>query len=336
MVQRILERGQIETLASRTIPRIRLPQREQVFARRAERLRSLAAQHPIGDYLRLMAVVADAQQALLDGGIEVALPTDSASAVAAAHRMPPLAATAGPGASAWRPALQRIVDQVRATPHTPAAVATLLARLRAAPDAWTEAQAAALLGAAPAPVDAAAAPFVMAALQVQWVAASAAFSADRVAPLDVPDVCPLCGSLPVASIVHARAPYAGYRYLHCALCATEWHRVRAQCSHCGSGKRVGYYTLDRSGLDRSEPDRSEPARGGATRSEAQADAAAAAVRAEACDECRCYRKILYVEKDAGVEAVADDLASLTLDLLLGEAGYRRASGHPLLWQGGEG
>ena len=28
---------------------------------------------------------------------------------------------------------------------------------------------------------------------------------------------------------------------------------------------------------------------------------------------------------------ADDLASLTLDLLVGEAGYARASGNPLLW-----
>jgi FdhE protein len=30
--------------------------------------------------------------------------------------------------------------------------------------------------------------------------------------------------------------------------------------------------------------------------------------------------------------VADDLASLNLDLLLGERGYHRASGNPLLWQ----
>jgi FdhE protein len=30
--------------------------------------------------------------------------------------------------------------------------------------------------------------------------------------------------------------------------------------------------------------------------------------------------------------VADDLASLNLDLLLGQSGYHRASGNPLLWQ----
>jgi FdhE protein len=31
--------------------------------------------------------------------------------------------------------------------------------------------------------------------------------------------------------------------------------------------------------------------------------------------------------------VADDLASLAIDLLMTEAGFQRASGHPLLWQG---
>lgn len=321
MVQRILERGQIETLASRTIPRVRLPQRERVFARRAERLRQLADDHPIGDYLRLMAGVAEAQQAALDAGIAVTPPTEAAIAAAAAHGMPPLAASAGPGGSGWRLALRQIVDGVAAAPGRPAALDALLTRLRTAADAWTEAQAAALLGAAPSTqVDAAAAPFVMAALQVQWVALTATFAAERVAPLDVPGVCPLCGSLPVASIVHAQAPYQGYRYLHCGLCATEWHRVRAQCSHCGNGKRIGYYT----------PEPGEAEQGGAGE-----ELGAAAVRAEACDECHTYRKIVYVEKDAGVEPVADDLGSLALDLLLGEAGYHRASGNPLLWQGAE-
>jgi FdhE protein len=55
------------------------------------------------------------------------------------------------------------------------------------------------------------------------------------------------------------------------------------------------------------------------------------VRAETCEQCRGYRKIMYQEHDTGVDPVADDLASLALDLLLGEQGYHRASGNPLLW-----
>jgi len=57
-----------------------------------------------------------------------------------------------------------------------------------------------------------------------------------------------------------------------------------------------------------------------------------AIRAEPAYSCRCYRKIFYQEKDMGVEPVADDLASLALDLLMSEAGYHRGNGNPLLWQ----
>ena len=66
MAQRILEPGEIETLASRDVPRIILPDVTSLFAERATRLRSLAARSAIGGYLQLLAALADAQQALLD------------------------------------------------------------------------------------------------------------------------------------------------------------------------------------------------------------------------------------------------------------------------------
>jgi FdhE protein len=150
---------------------------------------------------------------------------------------------------------------------------------------------------------------------VHWVGLAAQFAAAAVKALDVPGVCPLCGTLPVASIVCAQSPYQGYRYLHCALCATEWHMVRVQCTQCGaSGKDIAYHSLEHNTADKSRI-----AEGGS------------AVRAETCEQCHGYRKILYQEKDAGVEPVADDVASLALDLLLGDQGYQRASGNPLLW-----
>ena len=66
MAQRILEPGEIETLASRDVPRIILPDVTSLFAERATRLRSLAAHSAIGGYLQLLAALADAQQAVLD------------------------------------------------------------------------------------------------------------------------------------------------------------------------------------------------------------------------------------------------------------------------------
>ena len=115
-------------------------------------------------------------------------------------------------------------------------------------------------------------------------------------------------------MVRAQSPYQGYRYLHCALCATEWHMVRVLCSQCGaSGKDIAYHSLE------GAADKGSSEEGGA------------AVRAETCEQCHAYRKILYQEKDTGVEPVADDVASVALDLLLSEEGYHRASGNPLLW-----
>ncbi|MBO9664571.1 formate dehydrogenase accessory protein FdhE [Dokdonella sp.] len=316
MSQRILEPGQIETLAQRSIPRIRLPARESLFVQRAARLRALAPTSRIADYLHLCAAIADAQHAAL-AGCAPTMPSAAELAAAREHRMPPIPATDWPRKPPWRNALETICTAVAAQPGFPPEVARLAERVAAAAAAQLEAQADVLLGTREGAVDAAAAPLLVAALQVHGVAASSRLAAGEVAPLDVPGVCPLCGSLPVASVVRAQAQYQGYRYLHCALCACEWHLVRVQCSQCGaSGKDIAYRSL--SGEDDAD--------------DAPADAA---LRAETCDACHRYRKILYQEKDTAIEPVADDLASLALDLLLADAGYARASGNPLLWAADE-
>ncbi|HEY6942696.1 formate dehydrogenase accessory protein FdhE [Dokdonella sp.] len=319
MPQRILEPGQIETAGQRSPARVRLPVRERVFARRADRLRERSVDHPLAGYLQLLAAVCDAQQRALSAFEAVPLPTERL-ARAREHAMPPILATDRPPDSRWHGIVREIAASLDATAGLPGAVGDLAARLHGAPADWLERQADALLAVRDDAIDVAAAPVVMAALQVHFVAAAAAFTADDVPALDVRTVCPLCGSAPVASIVVAQGPHAGYRFLHCSLCATEWHRVRVQCTRCGAGgKDIAYRTL---------------ARCDAIDDIAVADAEA--VRAETCDACRSYRKILYQERDAAVEPVADDLASLALDLLLADEGYHRASGNPLLWQGAGG
>jgi FdhE protein len=325
MAQRILEAGEIETLAQRSIPRVRPPARATVFARRAARLRHLSVNAGIGDYLRLLAVLVDAQHLALSG-LSVSIPTAAHVQTSAGNGMPPVQPAAWPRTDGWFETLNTLCAALAAHPEFPAGVAAMISRIRRAPRGWLEAQADALLLLGEAAIDAAAAPVVMAALQVHWAALAASFTADAVSALDVPGVCPLCGSLPVASVVYALPPYQGYRYLHCALCATEWHMVRVQCSRCGaSGKSIAY---------QSATSAAGGNHGGAGGSNDGA-AAEAAIRAETCEECHGYRKILYQEKDPGVEPVADDLASLNLDVLLAQSGYHRASGNPLLWQPSE-
>jgi FdhE protein len=314
MAQRILEPGQIETLAQRSIPRVRLPDREFVFTRRAARLRRLAANSALGDYLKFLAVLVDAQHAAL-AHLAVPLPTAEHIERSGEHGMPPIHAATWPRAPQWRETLEFLCTALAAQTGFPAGVSDSIAAIRRASPAWIEGQAASILEARHDAVEIPVATVVMAALQVHWIALAAHFTADQVKALDVPGVCPLCGTLPVASVVYAQSPYQGYRYLHCALCATEWHMVRVLCSQCGaSGKDIAYYSLEDRAAGKSPSEE-----GGA------------AVRAETCDQCHGYRKILYQEKDTGVEPVADDVASVALDLLLAEEGYHRASGNPLLW-----
>jgi FdhE protein len=317
-MQRILDPAQIEAFAERSIPRLRLPD-PAVFGQRAERLRFLSSNHSLREYLLLMAAVAEAQQVQFNS-LRSALVAEGFAQhigkqleLAQAHRMPVLQAAGWPRQDRWRCILRDICG---GAPHSaapalrfPAAVYALCERIVAAPDGELDAQADLLVAGRAEGVDGQAAPFIMAALQVYWAAMAATLRVTDVAQLDVATVCPVCGCLPVASIVRfdKRGPQ-GYRYLHCGLCETEWHMVRITCSHCLTTEGITYNAIA----------------GGAE-----------AIRAETCGKCHTYRKILYQEKDTGVEPVADDLASLALDLLMTEDGFHRGSGNPLLWQNSE-
>jgi FdhE protein len=149
----------------------------------------------------------------------------------------------------------------------------------------------------------AAACFVHAALQVTWTRAAAALDAEAVERLQPPGLCPVCGTPPVVSVVHAAGYLQSSRFLHCALCSTQWHYVRVKCANCTSTKGIAFQQIQ--GGD-------------------------GAVKAETCDECGTFTKILYLQKDHRLEPVADDLASYALDALVEDAGWRRASPNPFL------
>jgi FdhE protein len=231
-----------------------------------------------------------------------------------AHGMPLLQAIAEQRDPLWVAILHELSDTIAATEGFPDGVAATCGEFRQLSAQTLEKQADLLLvslstGSSEGAVEARVAPFIMAALQVYWAkwVCSLSFDwvAEQVSRIGLPGVCPVCGTAPVASIVRADKAYQGYRYLHCALCATEWHMVRIKCSHCQSTEGIHYHSIE----------------GGSS-----------AVRAETCGACRTYRKICYQEHDMGLEPLADDLGSLALDLLMTEEGFHRASANPLLWQ----
>lgn len=309
-MQRILERGEIESLDHTNIPRVRMPVRASVFADRAARFRQLAQGHPAGAYLSLMADLVDAQHNALK---ECSVPAAGEEQIsrAQAHGMPPLQAVGWNRAPQWRSILAALLDHMAQVADIPdqakAIMASLRERLSTDPDA-IEAQADAVLAERDADVDNAFAPFIMAALQVYWTSLAADFDSKQLPVVSPFGVCPICGSLPVSSVVRVGAQIDGCRYLGCSLCSTEWHLVRVTCSHCEDTKSIAFHSVE----------------GGPE-----------GIKAESCDNCHSYRKIFYQEKDFHVDPVADDLASLTLDMLMGEEGYSRASGNPLLWQGSQ-
>ncbi len=295
---------------AREAPRVVLPDNPRLFEERAARFAQLAPGNSMGAYLGLMAQVARGQQAAMVARAAAPLPA-TALEQSRSYGMPPLPAQGHARAPLWRDDLRDIVRIVRA--DAAAGVRPTLDRLLALEATSLEAIADRVLAGATLDEDAAYVPFVGAALQVYFARQAAALDVDDVSHCDVSTVCPVCGTRPVVSIVRTGGAQANLRFLSCALCQTEWHMVRARCSSCETDKAVHLLSLV------EDPDSDQ--------------AAQAAVKAEACDECKTYLKLVSQDKDAFVDPYADDLATLALDLLVDEQGFAR-SGPNLLFHPG--
>jgi FdhE protein len=301
---RIIQPGEIERLADQDAPFLRLPPFERVFAERQARLTGLAAGHSLADFLLFCARISSAQHAIAADGPALGAPSRNHLERCREHLMPPLACAGWRRDPVWHEILRRLSTAL--LPDSPEATRRVIQHLIDADADWLEAQAGRILSGARSELDLAAAPLLAAALQVYWTGMATALAPADVAPSEQPGLCPVCSSHPVASVVLGSGREAGLRYLQCALCATQWHCVRIKCSNCGSTQGISYHQIE----------------GGAE-----------ALKAETCDECRTYLKILNHEKDPLVEPVADDLASLTLDLLMSDAGYARSGVNLMLFHG---
>lgn len=310
-LQRILQPGEIEALDRTNFPRILLPQPVTLFQARAARLRQLADGHPIADYLHFAARLVEAQhrQALQLPAAEP--PTDELIRRANANGMP-LAPASETLPAGWHAVLRGLLATLRSDTDVPTALHPVFDQLAAAGNAVLDALARQVLADNLCREDLAAAPLVMAALQVVFAQYAAAVPEAAVPYADPATVCPVCASAPVASVLRIGGQAGGHRYLHCSVCATEWHMVRVKCSHCESTQGVRYQGVQ------------------AADGEAGAQPTAQVVLAETCEQCHTYRKLVNQEKDPFAEPVADDLAAITLDLLMGESAFARASGNPLL------
>lgn len=274
------------------------------FLATARRLEQLAGHHPLEAWLRFMAAIAQAQHevAISQAGATLDA-TDVARAIDA--RLPPLAADGHRREASWRDGLMLLLDRIAAHELPPAA-RDAIARLRHSEPAKQDTLADQFLRGGLAASDAGAAVFVAAALQVYFTASAARLAVGELRLLEERSLCPCCGSPSIAGLITASGATPGTRYLYCSMCSTAWNHVRAVCITCGGTRRLSLQAIEGD---------------------------AGLVKAETCDDCHTYAKLLYQVRDMQVDPHADDLASLGLDLLVSEAGYARHAPNPLLLVG---
>lgn len=304
---RIIPQEQLEKSEKNTaeqVPPLLFPRLKNLYSRRAARLRDLAAKNPLGDYLRFAAVIAQAQEIVLyDHPLQIDL--HQRLAESAQQGKPPLDIHTYPRDGHWQRLLHSLIAELK--PEMSGQALAVLENLEKASSTELETLASALLEGEFAQVSSDKAPFIWAALSIYWAQMAAMIPGKARAEYgEHRQFCPVCASVPVASVVHMDVGQQGLRYLHCNLCESEWYVVRSKCSNCEQTRDLHYWSLD------SEQ---------------------AAVKAESCGDCGTYLKMLYQEKDPALEPVADDLASLVLDARMEQEGFARSSLNPFMFPG---
>ena len=294
---KILSESEIKQAAnSFQTPAVLFANPKNLYQRRAKRLRDLAQNHPLSDYLLFAADIVESQLSTLERN---PLPPQQFEQL---NDIEPLNAKTFKRNHIWREYLTEILDEIK--PKANEQVAATIEFLEKASSAELEEMANKLLAQEFNLVSSDKAVFIWAALSLYWLQAAQQIPHNsQVENAENLHHCPVCGSLPVTSIVQIGTSQ-GLRYLHCNLCESEWNLVRAQCTNCNSHDKLEMWSLDEE---------------------------LALVRAETCGSCESYLKIMFQEKDPHVEPVADDLASIFLDIEMEEKGFARSGLNPFVF-----
>lgn len=317
---RVMSAEEIVARAGGETPFLYWPVRSTVFAEREMRFRQLARGHSMADYLEFMACLCKVQHHALNAFPDVPIPDHHAVELAARSGLPLIPAHSWVRSPEWQHVARLFAGELLSV--APAGARESLLTIIDADAEELEKQANWLLRNQLELADLGAAPVLGGALQVYWTHMLLATQerhqsgGQPFGRIDNETVCPCCGSLPTASITRSSGESLGQRYLHCALCNLQWHMVRIKCPSCLSSKSLAYQSLTL----QSEEDDSQ--------------AATARVQAETCEECGSYLKIMHSDRDPFIEPLADDVASLTLDLLVQEAGNTRHGFNFMLLIGG--
>lgn len=269
-----------------------------VFSDRAARLRALAEQHSLADFLLFMATLADQQHIILGTLLTQATPPSGQ-----------LRAIITQLGHALQGSLtvdnQQAVQQLLALPDEELNQLADTIHQGNLPDA----------------------PHLLAALPLVGVGLQLILTAEALRLTSMPSghyetvYCPVCHGPAVASVLRRGDSGHASRSLSCGFCHSEWHVSRVKCTSCGNTRGLHYDSLVDADAPAPEPNSKFPHQ----HRHAQ--------EAECCDACHGALKQVSFMQDNKVDAIADDLASLPLDIKLGEAGYHRLGFNPLFFAG---
>lgn len=299
---KLIQPGEIQGMPDDDTPLLVVMPERQVFLDRAARLAHLSATHADSGWLKFCAQLAQAQVEAMDSiiGSQHATGTQSSPSMNEAlvqesfkHGMPPLSVSSWQPDARWGTTLAALTTAMKQQPLADGARAAL-DRLSALPSTEQHKQARAMLDAAEDQVSPDLAPFIGATLQLLWVHDAQGVKSFTHLHKGENGLCPVCGSHPVASVLRV-GDRDGHRYLVCSLCASEWYAPRARCTNCDTPKEVSRLGETGESL----------------------------VQGECCDDCGGYIKIMFQSKDPQMDPVADDLATLNLDLAMASEGYQR-------------
>jgi FdhE protein len=106
--------------------------------------------------------------------------------------------------------------------------------------------------------------------------------------------CPICGSLPHLSLLKEEV---GKRYLLCSYCGHSWRTDRLSCPFCNNKEQESLHYFYGEGEK--------------------------VYRIDLCDKCHQYIKTIDTRTIGDEDMTLEDLATLHLDLLASEKGYKR-------------
>lgn len=284
-------------------PAARVPDPSTHFRQRAQRFAMLAQTHELAPYLHFMAGLAEAQHRTQESLPPPSRLSSEEVGRAHAHGMPPIDRDRMADDAALAATFDRLFDLARQI-DMPEQARAALGNVGSMGAAQREALARAAFERRHDPALIAEHGFAAAAMQVHAARLAAHLDPERLEPVGV-GICPACGGPPVASLIVGWQGAHGTRFVSCALCSTLWHEVRVKCVCCGATEGVSYQEIE-----------DGPGAG--------------LVRAEGCAQCARYVKIMLQHKEPALDPVADDVATLALDLLLRDGDRKRGAVNPFL------